>query len=162
MFCHSDSLYFPNSEQIHKQNAANQMLKLSSRIDGVVNRMESMLKQRQVTKMLATVSKDLDPMINDKSLTSMSLAMDKFESQFENLDIESKVMESAIDNGTASAFNQNQVDDLLQEIAAENALDVEKLFEEAGIGQNKLKQKVVEETEEDKQQTQKLEALLDI
>merc|ERR1712130_798468 len=113
---------------IHKQNAANQMLKLSSRLDGVVHRMESMLKQKQVTKMLATVSKDLDPMLNDKTLMSVSVAMDRFEQQFETLDVESKVMESAIDNGTASAFKEDQVDELLQQIADENAMDVQAMF----------------------------------
>merc|ERR1719362_1290161 len=82
---------------IHKRNAGNQMLKLASRLDAVVNRMESMLKQKQVTKMLSTVSKDLDPMINNNTLTKMSFAMDRFEQQFQNLDIHSKVMESAID-----------------------------------------------------------------
>ncbi len=72
------------------------MIKLSSRLDAVVMRMESMLKQKPVTKMLETVSKDLDPMINNNTLTKMSVVMDKFEQQFVDLDIQSKVMESAI------------------------------------------------------------------
>merc|ERR1712087_334285 len=125
-------------------------------------RMESMLKRRQVTKMLATVSKDLDPMINSQSLTKMSMAMDKFETQFENLDVHTQVMESAIDKGTAAYFKEDQVDSLLQEIAEENAMDVKELFEEAGIGQHKIRAKLIEETEEDEGQTQKLQGLLDI
>eukprot|EP01084_Bolivina_argentea_P189002 325171_1 len=152
---HMDVAKIHADTAIHKRNAGNQMLKLSSRIDAVVNRMESMLKQKQVTHMLANVSKDLDPMINNNTLTQMSVAMDKFETQFENLDIQSKVMESAIDTGTASAFNENQVDNLMQQIADENAMDVQEMFEEAGIGKNKIKDKFVE-TEEEKQQTQKL------
>lgn len=138
------------------------MLKLSSRIDGVVMRMESMLKQKQVAKQLAVVSKDLDPLINNNTITKMTFAMDKFEQQFENLDIHSKVMESAIDTGTASAYNENQVDNLLQEIADENAMNVKELFEEAGIGQHKINIDKPQETEEEKQQTQKLQGLLDI
>ena len=139
------------------------MLKLSSRIDAVSMRMESMLQQKQLTKQLALVSKDLDPMINNNTITKMTMAMDKFESQFENLDVQSKVMESAMDSGTASVFNQNQVDNLLQQIADENAMDVQHMFEEAGIGQHKIKGKVVvQETEEEKQQTAKLQGLLDI
>lgn len=138
------------------------MLKLSSRIDATTMRMESMLKQKQVAKMLSVVSKDLDPMINTNTMTKMTMAMDKFEQQFENLDIHSKVMEDAIDTGTASAFNENQVDNLLQEIADENAMDVEELFEEAGIGKHKIESKIVPSTEEEKQQTQKLQGLLDI
>merc|ERR1719251_679947 len=109
--------------------------------------------------MLASVSDKLDPMINTNTMEKMTMAMDAFESQFENLDIQSKVMESAIDSGTASVYNENQVDSLLQEIADENAMDVEALFDEAGIGKNKIKHKI-EETEEEKQQTQKLQGLL--
>mmetsp|Transcript_376 Transcript_376/g.506 ORF Transcript_376/g.506 Transcript_376/m.506 type:complete len:209 (+) Transcript_376:24-650(+) len=146
---------------IHKRNAGNQMLKLSSRIDAVTMRMESMLKQRQVTKQLAVVSRDLDPMINDNTMTKMTMAMDQFEQQFENLDIQSKVMESAMDTGTASAFNEDQVDGLLQQIADENAMDVKHMFEEAGIGEHKIKAKP-ELNDEEKEQTQKLEGLLDI
>merc|ERR1711920_1126078 len=78
---------------IHKHNAGNQMLKLSSRIDGVTMRMESVLKTQQVTKMLSSVSSKLDPMINTNTMERMSLTMDAFETQFENLDIQSKVLE---------------------------------------------------------------------
>ena len=138
------------------------MLKLSSRIDATTMRMESMLKQKQVAKMLSTVSKDLDPFINTNTMTKMTMAMDKFEQQFETLDVHSQVMEKTLDTGTASAFNENQVDALLQEIADENAMDVQALFEEAGIGKNKIKAKIAPETEEEKEQTAKLQGLLDI
>jgi len=137
------------------------MLKLSSRIDGVTMRMESVLKTKQVTKMLSSVSSKLDPMINTNTMEKMSLAMDAFESQFENLDIQSKVLESTIDNGTTSLYDENAVDGLLQQIADENAMDVQEMFEDAGIGQNKLKPKI-QETEEEKQQTEKLQGLLSI
>ena len=53
------------------------MLKLSSRIDATTMRMESMLKQKQVSKMLSVVSKDLDPMINTNTMTKMTMSMDE-------------------------------------------------------------------------------------
>ena len=149
------------AQQIHKRNAGNQMLKLASRIDGVTMRMESVLQTQQVSKMLSSVSSKLDPMINTNTMEKMSLAMDAFESQFENLDIQSKVMEDTIDNGTTSLYDENQVDGLLQQIAEENAMDVKEMFEDAGIGQHKIKAKL-EETEEEKQQTEKLQGLLSI
>jgi len=50
--------------------------------------------------------------------------MDKFESQFEDLDVQSSYMESAMGHTTATATPQDEVDLLIQKIADEAGLEM--------------------------------------
>ena len=45
--------------------------------------------------------------------------MDRFETQFENLDVQSQVMEGTMSNTTTLTTPQGQVDSLLMEVADE-------------------------------------------
>lgn len=45
--------------------------------------------------------------------------MDKFEQQFENLDVQSQVMENTMMNSSTLSTPQGQVDSLMQEVADE-------------------------------------------
>ena len=45
--------------------------------------------------------------------------MDRFETQFENLDVQSQVMESTMCNSSTLTTPQGQVDNLMQEVADE-------------------------------------------
>jgi charged multivesicular body protein 1 len=50
--------------------------------------------------------------------------MEKFESQFENLDVQSSYMENAMGSTTAISTPQDQVDLLMQKIADEAGLEM--------------------------------------
>lgn len=50
--------------------------------------------------------------------------MDKFESQFEDLDVQSSYMENAIATSTATSAPQDEVDLLLQKVADEAGLEL--------------------------------------
>lgn len=45
--------------------------------------------------------------------------MDRFETQFENLDVQSQVMENTMCNSSTLTTPQGQVDSLMQEVADE-------------------------------------------
>ena len=45
--------------------------------------------------------------------------MDRFEQQFENLDVQSQVMENTMCNSSTLTTPQSQVDSLMQEVADE-------------------------------------------
>ena len=50
--------------------------------------------------------------------------MDNFEKQFENLDVQSEFVESAMGNTTALSTPQSQVDELLVQVAKEHELNL--------------------------------------
>jgi len=59
--------------------------------------------------------------------------MDKFETQFEDLDVQTSYMEGTMGATTASATPQDQVDLLLQQTAEENGIEVNHQLGEAGL-----------------------------
>ena len=50
--------------------------------------------------------------------------MERFETQFENLDVQSQVMESTMSNTSTLTTPQADVDNLMQEVADEAGLDL--------------------------------------
>jgi len=50
--------------------------------------------------------------------------MEKFESQFEDLDVHTSVMEGAMSTATTSTTPENQVEALMKQVAEENGLEI--------------------------------------
>lgn len=55
----------------------------------------------------------------------ISLVMDKFESQFTDLDVQTSYMESTMSNTTATTTPQDQVDLLMAQVADEAGLEIQ-------------------------------------
>jgi len=73
----------------------------------------------------------------DKGLASMdvdkiSSIMDKFEQQFEDLDVKAAYMDQAMNATTANATPVDQVDDLVKMVADENDLELGDAFSDLG------------------------------
>ena len=64
--------------------------------------------------------------------------MDKFEQQFEDLDLNSKYMETAMDSSTAVNMPESQVENLMSQIADEHGLEFESQMADIGVGQSQL------------------------
>lgn len=58
--------------------------------------------------------------------------MDKFEKQFEDLDVQTEYMENAMGQTTALTTPQDQVELLMQQVADENGLEVQMEMPGAG------------------------------
>ncbi|PWN35843.1 putative DID2-class E vacuolar-protein sorting and endocytosis factor [Meira miltonrushii] len=121
---------------IRKKNEGLNLLRLSSRIDAVASRVETAVTMRQVTGSMASVVKGMDRAMESMNLEKISLVMDKFETQFEDLDVQTSYMEGTIGATTASATPQDQVDTLLQQVADENGIEVGQKLGEAGLEGN--------------------------
>jgi len=68
---------------------------------------------------MAGVVKAMDAAMKSMNLEKISNLMDKFESQFEDLDVQSSYMENAMSQTTTTAIPQNDVDNLMQQVADE-------------------------------------------
>ncbi|KAL6030336.1 hypothetical protein STEG23_019283, partial [Scotinomys teguina] len=77
-----------------------------------------------VTKSMAGVVKSMDATLRSMNLEKISALMDKFEHQFETLDVQTQQMEDTMSSTTTLTTPQNQVDMLLQEMADEAGLDL--------------------------------------
>lgn len=61
----------------------------------------------------------MDAAMKGMNLEKISTLMDKFEQQFEDLDVQSSYMENTMSQTTTTAVPQSDVDNLLQRVADE-------------------------------------------
>jgi charged multivesicular body protein 1 len=100
------------------------MLRLASRLDGVVSRLETQAKMNLVNKDMAGIVKSLEKSLNANNLEKVSETMDMFEKQFENLDVRTEFVEQAMGNTTALSTPPEEVAGLMQQIADEHGLEL--------------------------------------
>ncbi|KAK2528779.1 Chmp1b [Columba guinea] len=86
---------------IRQKNQAINFLRMSARVDAVAARVQTAV-----------------------TMGKISALMDRFEHQFETLDVQTQQMEDTMSNTTTLTTPQNQVDMLLQEMADEAGLDL--------------------------------------
>ena len=135
------------------------MLRLSSRIDAVASRVETAVAMRQVTGNMTSVVKGLDRAMQTMDLErvrnstdlKISMVMDKFENQLEDVDVQTSYMESTMGSTTATGMPQDQVDTLMQQVADQNGIELNHQ-----LGEARLEGKVAElpTGEADKQKAQ--------
>lgn len=65
----------------------------------------------------------------------ISMVMDKFESQFSDLDVQTSYMESTMSDTTALTTPQDQVDSLINQVADENGLEIQQKVGESKVPQ---------------------------
>lgn len=139
---------------IRKKSESINYLQLASRLDAVVARLDQQSKMGQVNKNMVGIVNSLGRALKNAPLDRMvavsfvmpsvmpsapvitapydaySLAlillqtMNTFEKQFENLDVQTGVMNDAMNQQAALATPPEQVNMLLQQIADENGLEV--------------------------------------
>lgn len=109
---------------IRKKNESLNYLRLASRIDAVSSRMDTAIKMNAVTKSMSGVVKGMDKVLNTMDVDKISKIMDKFEQQFDNMDVTSKYMEDAMAQSTSMTTPEDQVNALVAQVADEHGLDI--------------------------------------
>ncbi|KAI5859036.1 Snf7 family [Tricharina praecox] len=122
-------LYAQNA--IRKQTERLNLLRLASRIDAVASRVQTAVTMRQVSGSMANVVKGMDAAMKTMNLERISVVMDKFEQQFEDLDVAVGYYENATSSATAVGTPQEDVDRLMGKIADEAGLEMEQEMPEA-------------------------------
>ncbi|PAV21258.1 vacuolar assembly DID2 [Pyrrhoderma noxium] len=110
---------------IRKKSEYLNLLRLASRIDAVSSRVETAVTMRQVTGNMTSVVKGMDKAMESMNIDKISLVMDKFESQFSDLDVQTSYMEDTMSSTTAVSTPQDQVDQLIQQVADEANIELQ-------------------------------------
>jgi len=92
---------------------------MSARVDAVASRVQTAVTTKRVTQSLGGVVKAMDSAMKSMNLEKISQIMDKFEKQFEDLDVQTQTMENAMSSTTTITVPENQVDTLMQQVADE-------------------------------------------
>lgn len=109
---------------IRQKNQALNYLRMSSRVDAVASRVQTAVTTKKVTQSMAGVVKAMDAAMKSMNLEKISALMDKFEHQFEDLDVQSSYMENAMSQTTTTSVPTNDVDNLMQQVAEEAGIEL--------------------------------------
>lgn len=119
-------------DAIREKNQALNHLRMASRIDACSSRIETAVRMGQVTDGMKGVVKGMDKGIASMNVEKISKLMDKFEQQFEDLDVKTQYMEGTMNATTATSTPAEQVDELISQVADANNLELGEAFSEAG------------------------------
>merc|ERR1740128_578770 len=110
---------------VRKKNESLNYLRMSSKVDATSSRVQTAVAMKGVAKNMGSVVKSLDKAINSMELQKISEVMDKFEQTFEDLDVQTSVIENAMGTATTTSTPAQQVDDLIKQVADEAGLEVQ-------------------------------------
>lgn len=109
---------------IRKKNEGLNYLRFAARVDGVAARVQTAVAMKGITKQMEGVTKALDKAMSAMDLEKVEQVMQKFERQFEDIDVRTSTLENSMSAATTLSTPQDQVESLMQQIAAENDLDI--------------------------------------
>merc|ERR1712227_764210 len=124
--------------RIHAENAIRQKnqslnyLRMSARVDATASRVQSAVTTKKVTQSMQGVVKAMDSAMKSMNLEKISGLMDKFEKEFEDLDVQTSVMEGAMSQTTATNVPQDAVEQLMKQQADEAGLELNMDLPSAG------------------------------
>lgn len=125
-------IYAENS--IRNKNQALNFRRMSSRIDAVSQRVQTAVTTKKITTSMAGVVRSMESAMQSMNLEQISNLMERFEREFEGLDVQTKVMDEAMQSTTTMTTPQNQVDLLMQQVAEESGIELNQNLPQAQSG----------------------------
>jgi charged multivesicular body protein 1 len=119
-------------DAIREKNQSLNHLRMASRLDACCSRIETAVRMNAVSDSMKGVVKGMGRSMASMDIEKLSSTMDKFEQQFEDLDVKTQYMEGAMNATTATSTPAEQVDELIGRVADENNLELGEAFSEAG------------------------------
>ncbi|KAL9267758.1 ESCRT-related protein [Drosera capensis] len=109
---------------IRKRGEQLNYLRLASRLDAVVARLDTQAKMNTITMSMGSIVKSLEASLNTGNLQKMSETMDNFERQFVNMEVQAEFMESSMAGSTSLSTPETEVNSLMQQVADDYGLEV--------------------------------------
>ncbi|KAL4560024.1 hypothetical protein LXL04_032172 [Taraxacum kok-saghyz] len=109
---------------IRKRNEQMNYLRLASRLDAVVARLDTQAKMNTISKSMGSIVKSLESTLATGNLQKMSETMDQFEQQFVNMEVQAEFMESSMAGSTSLSTPEGEVNSLMQQVADDYGLEV--------------------------------------
>lgn len=110
---------------IRKKHEQLNYLKLASRLDAVVSRLDTQAKMQMVNKNMMGITKNLEKALASNNLEKIAMTMQQFEKQFENLDLQTQVVDGVMSQQAAMSTPEDEVSALMQQVADEHGLELQ-------------------------------------
>ena len=123
------------SDAIRSKNQMRRYRVLSSKIDTIAQRLQSAYQNQTLTQNMENLTKQLMNAGSMMDLVKMTETMANFEKLFDDLDVNSNMMDQVFDNVNAGTVNENEVNQLIGQIAQQNGMQLSEDFESVQIGE---------------------------
>ena len=105
---------------------ANRYRTLSSKISGMASRLQAAHQNHQLTSQMANLVNQMSA-VNFNAVDAVQ-TMENFEKMFDNLDVQSKMMDDVLDNINLGTVNDQEVNELLQQCAEGQANKIDMMM----------------------------------
>ncbi len=123
------------SDAIREKNNVKRYRVLSSKIDTVAQRLKTAYQNQKLTEQMQGLTQQLIGAGNMMDIVKMTETMSNFEKLFDDLDVNSNMMDQVFDNVNAGTVNENEVNQLIGQIAQQNGLKLSEEFEDVQLGE---------------------------
>lgn len=115
------AIYAQNAIRKHQESLRH--LKLSSRLEATVSKLETQIRTNSITTSLKHVVRALERGIKLNNLDAATTVMDSFDAAFKTLDSHTEKMDASMQITAEQAAPDKDVQELLSKIAEEHGLD---------------------------------------
>ena len=126
------------NDAIFAKNQVRRYKILSSKIDLFVNKLKAVYQNQKLTENMEYLVKQLKNTGNLTDLVKMTETMENFEKVLDNLEVNNMVMEKVLDGINEGASHDEEVNQLIEQVAQQNGMKVSDDFEKIKIGDGKI------------------------
>ena len=122
------------SDAIRQKNMVKRYRVLSSKIDTVAQRLQTAYQNQKLTEQMQSLTQQLLGAGNMMDIVKMTETMANFEKLFDDLDVNSNMMDQVFDNVNAGTVNEQEVKQLIGQIAQQNGMKLSEEFDDVQVG----------------------------
>ena len=123
------------SDAIRQKNQVRRFRVLSSKIDTIAQRLQSAYQNQRLTEQMQSLTQQMVGAGNMMDLVKMTETMANFEKLFDDLDVNSAMMDQVFDNVNAGTVNEGEVNQLIAQVAQQNGMKLSEDFDNVQIGE---------------------------
>ena len=123
------------ADAIRQKNMVRRYRVLSSKVQTVAQRLQTAYQNQKLSEQMQNLTQQLLGAGNMMDIVKMTETMSNFEKLFDDLDINSNMMDQVFDNVNAGTVNENEVNQLIGQIAQQNGMHLSEEFEGVQMGE---------------------------
>ena len=123
------------ADAIRQKNMVRRYRVLSSKVQTVAQRLQTAYQNQKLSEQMQNLTQQLLGAGNMMDIVKMTETMSNFEKLFDDLDINSNMMDQVFDNVNAGTVNENEVNQRIGQIAQQNGMKLSDEFEGVQLGE---------------------------
>ena len=112
------------ADAIRKKNETKRYQVLSSKVDTISQRLQSAYQTQQLTENMKNLTEKMVSAGNIGDMVQINETMANFEKMFDDLDVNSNMMNEVFDNVNVGTTNDQEVNELINQVAEANGMKV--------------------------------------